>query len=284
MKYLYVLLLSVSVIIAGTYIGDNGGFASSGRASLVVLDQFTPSSVSLYVVGLGFDGSGGEFWLSDNVNAGGSGDNLIAVFAGTTPYAYVESFDQNQTSGWGILDMAYVSGIMYVSDMNANVFNYYNTTTQAKLGSFAAHTTGSYAVATNGSGTFYTGDFNTGGEIFSAVWDGVSGSSPTWTQFTTTTIPETGVLGAAYDASWPCLWVTVSSGTGTIYQIGMDGAQIEVFDQTAQGTSPAGADMAPFGGSDKLWVLMQADPDEVYCYQSAVALERNSWGSIKSMF
>ncbi|MCK4806551.1 MAG: hypothetical protein KAT09_02845 [Candidatus Aegiribacteria sp.] len=283
MKY-FVLLTFAVTAMAGSYLGDDNGTISPGEASLVVLDSFTPS-LTVYLVGLGYDESGGEFWVANNQNSGTSAQNEIAVYAGTSPYGYIGSFNQNNTTGWGILDMAYRTGIMYVSDMNANVFNLYNTNTQTKIGSFNATTTGAYAVATNGYGTFYTGDFGSGGNIYSGNWDGVSGSSPSWSVFTTSPLPETGILGAAYDVSWPCLWVTVSSGTGSIYQIGMDGAQMAVYDQTAQGTNPAGADMAPFSTDDeKLWVLMQADPDVVYCYDSAVALDRATWGTIKSMF
>lgn len=284
MKYVFCLLTVTLTLFAADYIGDDNGSVSGARASLVVLDSFTPSLTD-YLVGLGYDESGGQFWVSNNQDAGGSGFNQIAVYEGTSPYAFVESFDQNNTSGWGILDMAYHTGIMYVSDFNSNIINYYNTTTQEKLGSFNAYSTGSYAVATDGAGTFYTGDFNTSGNVYSGVWDGVSGSSPSWSVFTTAPLAETGILGAAYDASWPCLWVCMSSGTGTIYQVGMDGAFIEVFDQSAQGTNPAGADMAPYSTyADKLWVLVQAEPDAVYCLDSQVALQRDSWGAIKSMF
>ena len=286
MKYLVVLLLSAAVLI-GADLVNPGGVYIPGRASLAVMDSFTPSlsGASNYVVGLGYDGNGGEFWVSDNQNKGGLGMNLIHVFAGVSPYTLQATFNQNSTSGWGILDMAYCSGIMYVTDMNNNVVNYYNTTTQAKIGSFNANSTGSYALATDGANTFYTGDFNTAGNVYSALWDGVSGSSPSWSVFTTSPIPETGILGAAYDDSWPCLWVTISSSTGTIYQIAMDGSQIAVYDQTAQGTGPAGADMAPLATDDGyLWVVMQAEPDVVYCYDTDVSLDNATWGTIKTMF
>ncbi|MBD3278382.1 MAG: hypothetical protein GF388_08785 [Candidatus Aegiribacteria sp.] len=284
MKTILVVLLVVSMSFASNYLGDNSGQPVSGRASLTVLDSFDPA-LGDQQVGLGYDGANGQFWVAFNENASGTGQNVIVVFEGTSPYSEVETFDQNNTSGWGILDMAYNAGIMYVSDFNANIFNYYNTTTQEKLGSFNAYTSGSYAVATDGAGVFYTGDFNTGGHVYSATWDGVSGSSPSWSQFTTTALAETGILGAAYDASWPCLWVAVSSGTGTIYQVAMDGSFMEVFDQSAQGANPAGADMAPYAtDADKLWVLFQADPDMVYCLDSQVAIQRETWGTIKTMF
>lgn len=285
MKTIMLVLFAVSLAFSSAYLGDDNGQPVSGRASLNVLDSFTPSLTD-YLVGLGYDGANGEFWVANNANAGGSGDNEFAVYQGTSPYTFIESFPQNSTTGWGVLDMAYNSGIMYVSDFSANIFNYYNTTTQAKLGSFnSGGATSSYAVATDGAGVFFTGDFSTGGHVYSGTWDGVSGSSPSFSQFTTSALAETGIIGIAYDAVWPCIWVSMSSGTGTIYQVAMDGSLIEVFDQMAQGSNPAGSDMAPYGSSgNKLWVLFQATPDVVYCLDSSEALDRETWGTIKTMF
>lgn len=285
MKLISVVLLVTAVVFASNYLGDGTGTANPQRQSLVVLDSFNPEAVlSVYLVGLGYDPVNGQFWVANNHNAGGGGQNEIGVFEGTSPYNLVTTFTQNSTSGWGILDMAYDDGYMFVTDFNAVVFNYYNVNTWEKEGSFNGYGSGSYACATDGAGTFYTGDFNTSGNVYSAVWDGVSGSSPSWSVFTSPPLGETGILGAAYDPGWPCLWVSSSSGAGSIFQVAMDGSLMEWYNQAAQGANPAGTHMAPFGGVEKLWVLIQADPDQVWCFDSDVALQRSTWGTIKTMF
>lgn len=72
---------------------------------------------------------------------------------------------------------------------------------------------------------------------------------------------------------------------GMLYQIDSAGALIASFDMNPEIPTAGGYTMGDYAGSEELWVLAQDQPDMVYCWQtSTVALESDTWASIKSMF
>ena len=283
MKALAVSILVLGVAMASQDMAPTTGISHGGSESaLTELDYFDVEALgaSNRCVGVGFDGT--YLWVTDGAESGGLGDNKIHIITVTSPHTLVGSYDQDNTSSWGLRDLCFDGTYMFGSEDNQ--VDYYDISTYAKAGMYYC-----YAVSPNRAqgwdGTyFYTGSFTN--TVYQVTWDGVSGSTATYTTFSTA-IANNGIYGAAYDAVNNCLWCSTASGDGMLYQIDMTGTLITSYSLSPESSTSGGCTMGPYEGlpNDQLWVLAQATPDGVYCWQvNDLALQPATWGAIKSMF
>jgi hypothetical protein len=283
MRYLPVLLVVAAFAFAAdpyTDASPNPGMpgGATPEALLDPLDYIDLEALgtSVYCVGVGFDGT--NLWVTDGQDAGGVGDNMFRIISldGTL----VNSVQQNNTSSWGLRDLCWDGTYMYGSQ-SYTVDVYDGTAT--KVMSYTCN-----AVSPNRAqgwdGTyFYTGSFST--TVYQVTWNGVSGSSATYTTWSNA-VANGGIYGIAYDDYNNCFWASTASGDYQIYQIDTTGALINAFTYgiaTAGGCSPGDLDGNP--GQTQLWVLEQGSPDAVHCLElQPVALERDTWAGIKTLF
>lgn len=288
MKFLVLVLLAAGLVLASTNLtAPVAGIPGEGsRAALTILDSFDMGALgaSVYCVGLGYDGT--NLWVSNNRSVGGLGTNQIMVITITSPHTLVTSFDQNSTSSWGVIDMAYdaASSRVFTGRYDSTNIDYYSASSYVKQGSFVGHSGGNYAIACNGMDFYVAGGF-AGTNMYKGTWNGVSGSTLTWSTWSTA-CPNNGQIGAAYDAAWPCIWLSTASGTGILGQLAMDGSLITTYALTPEVANGGGCEMAPFSAQSQLWMLAQTDPnDTVYCWDvRSTSLSRDTWGSIKTLF
>lgn len=281
MRFMLILLICITggVLASDADVSPNPGTPGSADADLTQLDNFDIDALggSGRSVGVGFDGT--NFWVTDAVNTGGP--LKIVIISGTIPHTQVTIVDQNSTSGWGLRDLCWDGTYMYGSE--SNVVQYYDAT-YARAGSYNC-----YACSPNRAqgydGTyFYTGSF--GSDIYQVTWDGVSGSTATYTVWTSP-VGNGATYGAAWDAGGNCLWISTASGSndGMLYQYDATGTLITSYDLRPESPVSGGCTMADYSVDiDQLWVLSQGTPDMVYCWETTVALERDTWGSIKTAF
>ncbi|MEN8208793.1 MAG: hypothetical protein ABFR50_06045 [Candidatus Fermentibacteria bacterium] len=282
MRFIFILVCIAGVAFAADAdLSPNPGTVG-GEANLTQLDYFDMEALgaSTRCVGLGFDGT--DFWITDGAESGsGLGDNMIWIVSGVAPHTVVTSVEQNGTSGWGLRDLCWDGTYMYGSE--SNTVQYYDAT-YLRAGTYT-HSAVSPNRAQAWDGTyFYTGSFSE--TIYQVTWDGVSGSSASSTAWSTA-IANGGTYGAAWDAGANCLWVSTASSDGVLYQLDPAGALITTYDISPESASSGGCTMADYAGTDidQLWVLAQSTPDGVYCWDVvSVALERDTWGSIKTVF
>lgn len=225
-----------------------------------------------YSVGCGFDGT--YLWVTNGAGQAGQPTGVFLLFMedGT----FVEQFNQNTAAGWGLRDLCFDGTYMYGSVSTA--IDYYDVTSHEKVGAFTGPQNPNRALAYDGT-YFYTGNFGT--EVYQLTWDGVSGSTASSTTWSTA---ATSVYGAAWDAIGNCMWVTSADASGIVAQIDDTGALITTYTPVSGGTY-GGATMGSVGGSDNiLWIFSQATPDVMLSYDVSTALDRDTWGSIKSLF
>jgi hypothetical protein len=281
-KYLVLLLVAGLAMAHSTadmspYI--SGTPANPGEADFNILDSFNIEDFSYgqYNVGLGFDGT--YFWISEGYMQGGGDANYIYI-VDAEDYTLVTDVEQNNSSGWGLRDWCYDGEYMFAS--MSNDVDYYDPATYEKAGSYTCGAVSpNRAQAWDGT-YFYTGSFSE--TIYQVEWDGVSGSTATYTEFSTA-VGNGGTYGAAYDEWDDCLWVSTASDDGMLYQIAMDGSLIDSYNIGPEIPMAGGCTPAPYDGNDQLWVLAQDSPDMVYCLEiHEEALSPATWGEIKSLF
>lgn len=281
MRFILMLVCITGCLLASDAdISPNPGTPGAAEADLTQLDYFDVEALgtSVYVVGIGYDGT--NFWVTDGAETGGTGVNMIWIVSGDPAHTLVTSAEQNGTSGWGLRDMCWDGTYMYASE--SNTVQYYDSSYE-KAGSYT-----SYACSPNRAqgydGTyFYTGSF--ADTIYQVTWDGVSGSTASYVTWSTA-VANGGTYGAAWDYWNDCLWVSTASGDGMLYQIDPAGALIASYSLMPESPTAGGCTMGDFGTlpAPSLWVLAQGTPDAVYCWETVVSLERDTWGAIKTVF
>lgn len=285
MRFLAVIAVLAAVSFASSQ--DASPWASvvgpgGTDADLTILDSFDIEGLTggtVYNVGLGYDGSA-NLWVTEGAMQGGGPINYIRVISLSSPHTLITTYDQNSTSGWGLRDLCFNGTYIFGSD--DTVVDYYDPATGLKVGSYNCSAVNPNR-AEGWDGTyFYTGSFST--NVYQVTWDGVSGSTASYTTWSSA-IANAGVYGAAYDGDWPCLWVSTASADGVLYQLDMAGALISQYNLLSEVPSAGGCEMAPFEGNNQLWVLAQADPDMVYCFDvRTLSLTPETWGAIKTLF
>lgn len=258
------------------------GFApGSSRAELTILDSFDIEGLvggTVYNVGLGYDGTA-NLWGTEGAMQGGGTQNFIRVISLASPHTLVTTYNQFGTTGWGLRDLCFNGTYIFGSD--DTVVDYYDPATGTKVGSYNCSACNPNR-AQGWDGTyFYTGSFSA--EIYQVTWNGVSGSTATYSVWSSA-IANAGTYGAAYDGDWPCMWISTASADGALYQLDMTGALIAQYNLLSEVDTAGGCEMAPFNGENQFWVLAQADPDMVYCFDvRSLSLAPETWGSIKTL-
>ena len=284
-KYLVLLLVAGLALASST--ADVSPYISSearvnpGEGDLPVLDSFDIEGLgaSQYCLGVGYDGT--NFWVTDGQDYGGLGTNQIHIISNEAgSHSLVTSVDQNGTSSWGLRDLTSDGDYMFASQ--STTVDYYDISTYEKVGSYSCSAVNPNRAQAWDGNYFYTGSFSE--TIYQVEWDGVSGSTASYTTWSTA-VANGGTYGAAYDPWNDCLWVSTASSDGMLYQIGMDGALIDSYNLMPEQDTSGGACMAPYEGQDQLWVLAQDDPDMVYCWEvNPESLSPATWGEIKTLF
>jgi len=272
------------ICITGGVLASNAdvcetGTPGVGDAELTELDNFNVNSLGGCgsAVGVGYDGT--NFWVTD------AGANLdILIISGTIPHTLITSVNQFMTSGWGLRDLCWDGTYMYGSEDNK--VDYYDAS-YAHAGWYFCYACSPNRVQGWDGTYFYTGSF--GSDIYQVTWDGVSGSTASSTVWTAP-VPNGAAYGAAWDAWNDCIWISTASGSndGMLYQYDHStAALLASYCLSPESVTSGGCTMGDFGtDTEQLWVLSQDDtPDNmVYCWETVVALERDTWGSIKTVF
>ncbi len=279
MRFILMLICITGCILASDAdISPNPGTPGAADADLTQLDSFDVNALGGCgsAVGVGFDGT--NFWVTD------AGANLdIFIISGVAPHTLITSFDQFMTSGWGLRDLCWDGTYMYGSEDNQ--VDYYDASYAHAGWYFCYACSPNRAQAWDGT-YFYTGSF--GSDLYQVTWDGISGSTASSTVWSGP-VPNTATYGMAYDAGGNCMWVSTASGTadGMLYQYDMSGVLITSYDLTPESAVSGGCTMADYTVDiDQLWVLSQDDTPNniVYCWETTVSLERDTWGAIKTVF
>ncbi len=234
---------------------------------------------SEYCMGVGYDGT--NLWVTDAAEIGGH-DNWIHIIS--LDGVLVQSVEQNATSGWGLRDLCFDSNFMYGSESNR--VDYYRTDNYQKEGAYYC-----YAVSPNRAqafdGTyFYTGSFST--NIYQVQWDGVSGSTASFSIWSTA-IANGGTYGAAFDAYNDCLWISTASGE--LYQLATNGSLISVYTVGfpmggCSGGNVSGHPLPTWPLYKALWIMDQGTPEALRAFELMpdTPLERMTWGALKILF
>ncbi|MCD4774461.1 MAG: hypothetical protein K8S15_00240 [Candidatus Aegiribacteria sp.] len=277
MRFMFILICIAGVALASnTDISPNPGTPGAAEADLTQLDSFDINSLGGCgsAVGVGFDGT--NFWVTD------AGVNLdILIISGVSPHTLITSFDQFMTSGWGLRDLCWDGTYMYGSE--SNQVDYYDASYAHAGWYFCNACSPNRAQGWDGT-YFYTGSFSE--TIYQVTWDGVSGSTASSTVWSTA-VANGGLYGLAWDAGGNCMWASTASSDGMLYQIDASGALLTSYCLLPESAVSGGCTMADYTVDvDKLWVLSQDDTPNnmVYCWETAVSLERDTWGSIKTVF
>lgn len=227
---------------------------------------------NVYTVGCGWDGV--NFWISNGAGQGGATAGMFYIF--DHDGMLIDSFPQNNATGWGLRDLCCDGMYMYGSVSTA--IDYYDINTREKVGAFTGPLNPNRALAWDGM-YFYTSSFST--NVNQLTWDGVSGSTASSTIWST---QATSAYGAAWDELGDCLWVTSGDASGIIDQIAADGSLIAHHNVIAAATY-GGATMAYTAPINELFVISQGEPDALYGFDvNPTSLTRETWGSIKSLF
>jgi hypothetical protein len=275
-----ILVLLVLVAFAVGYqtedASPNPGQPGGPDALLDELDYIDLEAIggSNRCVGVGFDGT--NYWVTDAQNGGGALWIHIVSPAGTN----VTTVDQYNTSGWGLRDMCWDGTYMFGSE-DYNVDAYDNT--YAYAGSYTCYASSPNRAQGFDGTYFYTGSFDI--TIYQVDWDGTFGSNASYVVWSTA-VANGGLYGLAYDAYNDCMWASTASYDNQIYQIDMTGALIQAWTYNlniAGGCTPGELDGHP--GQQQLCVLEQGSPDALHIYEAQpVALERDTWAGIKTLF
>lgn len=282
MRFILILLAFALIAFANSETTDvdfvRGSVGGGGSdAFLDQLDYIDLQDIggSQRCVGVGFDGA--NFWVSDAQSGGGP--LWIHVIDGIT-HDNIITFDQYETTGWGMRDLC-CDGT-YIFGSQDNEVDYYDIGTYTYAGYYICNAVSpNRAQAWDGT-HFYTGSGSP--NVYQVTWDGVSGSTATYTTWSTA-VANGKTYGGAWDSYNNCLWVSTNNYDFLLYQIDSDGSLIA--EHTYNIEIAGGCTPGIYSGSydNQLWVLEQGDPDALYCYETApLALEPDSWGSIKTLF
>ncbi|MCD4701257.1 MAG: hypothetical protein K8S24_05295 [Candidatus Aegiribacteria sp.] len=282
MRCIIVLLALVFVAFASgvTTDGDFCGRSSDETVTDGFLDELDYIDLELLggsprCVGVGFDGA--NFWVTDAQDAGGP--LWLHIIDGST-HTLITTVDQYETEGWGLRDLCCDGS--YIFGSQDNEVDYYDIGTYAYVGSYTCDAVSpNRAQAWDGT-NFYTGSQTT--DIYKVTWDGVSGSTATYTTWSSA-VGNAKTYGAAWDYTNNCLWVSTNAGDNMLYQIDSNGDLIAAHFYSNE--YAGGCTMGSYSGSfeNQLWTLEQGTPDALRCYETApLALESNSWGGIKTLF
>ena len=239
---------------------------------------------SSYCYGVGFDGewlSPGRLWVTDGASQAGGANQIHIINLNGTLEATVE---QSGSTGSGLYDLCCdYSGYIYGSDDNQ--IDYYSLN-GIKQGSFTCNAANPNRALAHDFTYFYVGNLTN--QVFQVVWDGVSGSTATFIEWSTA-VSNGGVSGAAYDGFNDCLWITTASADSKLYMLDMDGSLINEFTYgipTAYGCTTGPLVWCPVQSDRALWVLDPNPPCALYALelQPPGALERKTWGAIKVLF
>lgn len=278
-KFLVVLALASMALAFGTTDDAGSWRAVHNGGSNAPFDDLQYIDIeglggSQYCVGVGFDGT--DLWVTDaNQDVGAPVIHVIS-----TDGTLIDTFDQYQTSSWGLRDMCGDGTYMYASqDYNVDA---YDISSRSYAGYYSC-----YACSPNRAqawdGTyFYTGSFSE--TVYQVEWDGVFGSSATYTAWSSA-VANGGLYGAAYDETDDCIWTSTASYDGMVYQIDMDGNLIASHDFDPEVNIAGGCCTAPWEGTEQFWILEQGTPDAVWCFKiHETAITPATWGTIKSSF
>ena len=265
----YIFLLTISVqAFAMTDAALYAGIAQPetdywlGQIAYWSVENAIPNGCS---VGCGWDGT--YFWVSNGAGQAGAPTGMFYIFSHDGDY--VDKFPQVEAPGWGLRDLCCDGTYMYGS-VDSDI-DYYSIATHEKMGAFTGPLSPNRALAYDGI-FFYTGSFSApcSSSIFQLTWDGVSGSTASsvlWSK------EATVVYGAAWDVVNNCLWVTSADGS-LIYQHTL-----------VPGAVWGGATMAQTAPVREVYFLHQSSPDTMRGYDvTGSALNRETWGSIKTLF
>ncbi len=282
MRFLLVLVALAFVAFANSETTDSDSYAGSvgGNGTDAFLDQLDYIALealggSARCVGVGYDGA--NFWVSDAQSGGGA--LWLHIIDGTT-HDLITTVDQYETEGWGMRDLC-CDGT-YIFGSQDDEVDYYDIGTYAYAGYYICDAVSpNRAQAWDGT-NFYTGSQTT--DIYKVTWDGVSGSTATYTTWSSAVL-NGKTYGAAWDSYNDCLWVSTNNYDYLIYQIDSTGGLIAEHSYDIE--IAGGCTMGSYSGSfeNQLWVLEQGDPDALHCLETApLALEQDSWGGIKTLF
>ncbi len=282
MRYVLVLLVFAIIAFANSETTDVDFVRGSvgGVGSDAFLDQLDYIDLealggSARCVGVGFDGT--NFWVSDAQSGGGP--LWLHIIDGTT-HDLIITVDQYETEEWGMRDLC-CDGTYIFGSQDEQV-DYYDISTYEWIGYYNCDAVNpNRAQAWDGT-NFYTGSQSA--DIFKVTWDGVSGSTATYTTWSSA-VGNAKTYGAAWDIYNDCLWVSTNNYDYMIYQIDSNGDLIAAHSYDIE--VAGGCTLGAYGGSfeNQLWVLEQGSPDALHCLETApLALEPDSWGSIKTLF
>ncbi len=276
MKLFALLMVMAVAAFAMTDSAPNVGISEPGTDTwleeIAYFDLTVAGIAGLYNVGCGWDGT--NFWVSNGLGQGGADTGMFYIL--DHDGVLLDSILQNSAPGWGLRDLCCDGTYMYGSVSTA--IDYYDITTGEKIGAFTGPISPNRALAYDGM-CFYTSSFST--DVNQLTWDGVSGSTASSTVWSTA---ATSAYGAAWDVLGDCLWVTSANSTGIVDQIAADGSLIDHHTVIA-GATWGGATMAMTAPINELFCLEQGTPDALHGYDvNPSALDRDTWGSIKSLF
>jgi len=244
--------------------------------SFPILFEITVSTTDTQCVGVGYDGT--NVWVTAGDGTTGSCSFYIFDEYGNL----LDTVPQGGgATGWGHRDLAWDGTYMWGSysglvDAFGGDYQY--------AGYFAGPISPNRAMAYDGS-YYYTCGFSE--YLYRLTWDGNFGSTAFPEILTSTS--WSGAYGLAYDEVSNVLWMTTADYTGTINQIGMDGALINTYTTMPEYDIQGGCTMActaQFGYV--LLVLQQGTPYDMVTFYDLgygpTATDMGSWGAIKAMF
>ncbi len=225
--------------------------------------------------GVAFDGT--YLWVSD-------GQCMLHLI--TLEGVLVSSFAQGGVSGWGLRDLCYDGSFIYGSASTR--VDFYHTGTYEWLGSYYCNAVSPNRAQAYDGTYFYTGSFSEC--IYQVNWDGVPGSTATYTLWSTAVF-NGGTYGAAWDAYNNCLWVSTASSDGMLFQIDADGFLISVYYTGLMATGCSGGNVTgypapPWPLYKALWIMDNSSSSVLRAYELMpdIPLDRLTWGSIKVLF
>ncbi len=173
--------------------------------------------VSNYCKGVGYD-TDGRFWVTDAASQAGDTNRIHIISLNGT---LITTVKQKETTGLGLYDLCWDGTYMFGS--SSNEVQFYDGWYYYVDSYYCYACSPNRAQAIDNWGYRYTG--NLSNVVYQVDWDGVFGSTASYTVWSTA-IANGGVSGAAYDSYTDCLWVTTASGDNLIYQLDMDGSLI----------------------------------------------------------
>ena len=192
-----VIALTLALAVAGTGLAEEPAAARTRELEPVFQIQ-----IEARIEGIAHDGD--DFWLSQ---LGGALDPPMFHRANEQGVVQ-ESFEQ--TDAWinGVRDIHFWNGLLWGSECfqvrGFNLDGSWDGSTTF-MGSVVFSPSEPIAAVAHDAGSsrwFIGGD---GSHVFRGTWNGVNGSTPTWTPVSQAPLP--GTSGVAYDPDRNCLWL-----------------------------------------------------------------------------